>query len=121
MSPTIRPVLRRIIGLSVGFLVAIGTITAVEFRRSERSADQAWVLAGNMNAFEYCMRADGNLRAVLRNNDAFGWRCMGRRNGIWGFETVDVALACVQQYGPKARAETSDSSDPMSWRCLVRT
>lgn len=108
---------RRLLGFAVGFAAAIGIILATEL--SSNTARSGEVL-GRLDVQEYCRANDEPLDAALRTDDAFGWRCVGRRNGIWGFEEVDFDAACRSQYGSRARAVSTDREAADSWQCVIR-
>jgi hypothetical protein len=117
MAERSRALVRRVIGFVVGFTTALAIIVATEV---SRNADTAAVrVVGDLDVFEYCRTGDFELEAALRDEDAFGWRCVGRRNGIWGFEEVDFHDACRSQHGDTAIARTDDPSSPYAWHCVV--
>ncbi|CAN5496671.1 hypothetical protein BH23ACT3_BH23ACT3_15290 [soil metagenome] len=112
-----RALLRRLIGFSVGFGAALAIIVATEFSRSQTPVDSRVV--GDLDVFEYCRGGEFQLEAALRQDDAYGWRCVGRRNGIWGFDEVDFDDACRVQHGPDAAAVTDDPQSPYAWQCTL--
>lgn len=117
MTPTPHALVRRLLGFAVGFAAALGIIAATELGADTSTRGE---VLGHLDIAAHCRAADEPLDAALRSEDAFGWRCIGRRNGIWGIERVDVDAACRQQYGPRARAVTTDVDEPNSWTCVAR-
>lgn len=108
---------RRVLGFAVGFIAALGIILVTELSgNTPRSGE----LLGRLDVTAHCRQGDEPLEAALRSDDAYGWRCVGRRNGIWGFEEVDFDAACRNQYGRRARATTTDPESPDAWQCVVR-
>jgi hypothetical protein len=107
----------RALGFAVGFAGALVTIGAADWA-GERDLVEEYV-AGELDFFAYCRAQDPDLSAAIYTNDARGWRCQGRRNGIWGRDEIDVNAACRQQYGPEARAVASDPASPYSWTCVL--
>jgi hypothetical protein len=63
----------------------------------------------------YCQDGWG-LHAILRTQDAYGWRC-----GADGHEDQNVSMddACQQQYQPAARSRYKSFTDPASWVCYI--
>ena len=116
MGRTQHALLRRLIGFAVGFSVAIGIIVVTEL--SGNTPRRGEVL-GRLDVTAYCRQGDEPLDAALRTEDAHGWRCVGHRNGIWGFEEVDFDAACQDQFGDRARAQTTDLQAADSWQCIV--
>jgi hypothetical protein len=112
-----RALLRRLIGFSVGFTAAVTIIVATEFSRNSATAERRVV--GELDVFEYCRGGEFQLEAALRQDDAYGWRCVGRRNGIWGFDEVDFDDACRIHHGPDAAAVTDDPQSPYAWQCTL--
>lgn len=108
---------RRLLGFTVGFATALGIIVVTE--ASDNILRRGEVL-GSLDVAAYCRQAEVPLEPALREPDAYGWRCVGRRNGIWGFEEVDFDAACRHQYGDRARAVTTDRQSADSWTCVVR-
>lgn len=115
MSERERALLRRIIGFTVGFATALVIIVATEMSRNAETV--ASETLGPLDVFEHCR--DSGLEAALRDDDAYGWRCVGRRNGIWGFDELDFDAACRRQYGDGASAATDDPTSPYAWQCLT--
>jgi hypothetical protein len=112
-----RALLRRLIGFSVGFAAALTIIVATEFSRNATPGESRVV--GDLDVFEYCRGGEFKLEAALRQDDAYGWRCVGRRNGIWGFDEVDFDDACRTRHGPEAAAVTADPQSPYAWQCIL--
>lgn len=112
-----RALLRRAIGFSVGFATALTIIVATEAGR--RSTTPVIEVVGAPDVFDYCRSGEFVLEAALRSDDADGWRCVGRRNQIWGFDPVDFDDVCRTQFGEAAWALTEDPSSPYEWRCVV--
>lgn len=114
-------VLRRVIGFVVGFAAAIAIIVATETSRNaaDERADGNFIVVGIPDVFGFCRANDAGLEAALRSNDAYGWACVGRRNGIWGFEGIDLTEACRLQFGPSSTAATDDPDSPYGWTCVV--
>lgn len=108
---------RRMIGFGVGFATALVIIVATDMSRNVDTA--ATRVLGDLDVFEYCRTGEFELEAALLEEHADGWRCVGRRNGIWGFDEVDFDDACRRQHGERATASTSDPSSPYSWQCVT--
>lgn len=117
MSEQERALLRRVFGFVVGFAAALTIIVATEISRNA-DTDATRVL-GDLDVFEYCRSGEFELEAALLAYDARGWRCVGRRNGIWGFDEVDFDEACRRQHGERAQAVTGDPASPYSWQCVA--
>lgn len=108
---------RRLLGFAVGFATALGIIVVTE---ASGNIPRRGEVLGSLDVAAYCRQTEEPLEPALREQDAYGWRCVGRRNGIWGFEEVDYDAACRSQYGRRARATTTDPESPDSWTCVMR-
>lgn len=108
---------RRIIGFAAGFTITLGIIVATELSTNRPNSGE---LLGPLDLVAYCDQGDEPLMAALRTEDAYGWRCVGRRNGIFGFDEIDFDAACRHQYGRHARAVTNNPDAADSWECIVR-
>lgn len=108
--------MRRLLGFGVGFVTALGIIVATELSSNTPRSGE---VLGRLDVTAYCRAGDEPLEAALRSEDAYGWRCVGRRNGIWGFDEVDFDAACRSQYGSRARAVTTDRQSANAWQCVV--
>lgn len=117
MSERHRALLRRVIGFTVGFAAALTIIVASEMGQDAET--RASRVVGELDLFEHCRSGEFELEAALREHDAFGWRCVGRRNGIWGFDEPDFDAACREQHGDGAWAFTDDPTSPYAWQCVV--
>jgi hypothetical protein len=75
---------------------------------------------GRPNLGQYCASFD-DMHAVLRYPVTWGWRCSASavpaRGERAGDQDIDVAEACIQQYGANAISHDRDYSDPYSWYC----
>jgi hypothetical protein len=113
------PLIRGVVAFLIGFVGAFATIQAIDLASDDDSVER--VVLGALDIDAYCRSLDGDqVSAALVADTAFGWRCVGRRNGIWGQEAVDMHLACRTQFEIDAWAETVDPSDPTSWVCVIR-
>ncbi len=117
MSQRERALLRRIVGFSVGFATALVIIVATEMSWSAETV--ASRVLGPLDVFEHCRNSEFELEAALRHDDAYGWRCVGRRNGIWGLDELDFDAACREQFGEGASAVTADPASPYAWQCVT--
>lgn len=73
---------------------------------------------GGIDIDTYCKRYYNNnsYYATLIERTAWGWRCQSGRNQY----SIDLTDACKRQYNNRnARAETTNSRDPYSWRCVT--
>ena len=70
---------------------------------------------GGIDVERYCQDGWG-FHAILRMQDAYGWRC-----GADGHEDQNVSMddACRQQYQLEARSRYKSFTDPMSWVCYI--
>lgn len=70
---------------------------------------------GGIDVERYCQDGWG-LHAILRVQNAYGWRC-----GADGHEDQNVSMddACQQQYQPEARSRYKSFADPASWVCYI--
>ncbi|MEV0569222.1 hypothetical protein [Dactylosporangium sp. NPDC050588] len=66
-----------------------------------------------MDLERYCQDGWG-LHALLREPNAYGWRCGGDGRPD---QSVSVDDACLQQYGPGTRSRYGSFDDPNSWVC----
>jgi len=112
-----RALLRRLIGFSVGFVAALTIIVATELSRD--TGGSSTDVIGIPDVFEYCRSGEFELEAALRSDDADGWRCVGRRNDIWGFDPVDFDDVCRRQFGASATARSEDPASPYAWQCVT--
>lgn len=117
MAGDARALLRRLIGFSVGFTAALTIIVATELSRDTDGPSTDVI--GIPDVFEYCRSGEFALEAALRSDDADGWRCVGRRNGIWGFDPVDFDDVCHRQFGNSATAHSEDPESPYAWQCVA--
>jgi hypothetical protein len=115
------PLARGVVAFLIGFLGAVVVIQAVDLASNGGDDGEPMVL-GPLDIQAYCRNLEGDqMLAALVTDSAFGWRCVGRRNGIWGEEVVDLHQACRAQFRPGAWAETSDPAEPRSWVCVSRS
>lgn len=115
MRPRGQASLRRIVGFTAGFLIALSIILVTDASTNRPVGGE---VLGELDLMAYCDGGIDPLMAALRTDDAFGWRCVGLRNGIWGFDEIDFDAACRQQYGRRAQARTTDPEQPDSWQCV---
>lgn len=108
---------RGIIAAAVGFCGAFVVGKASELGSDDQPRPPE-VSLGRLDFLEYCRDTYGaGFTAALVAADAFGWRCAGLRNGVWGLDEIDVAAACRSQFGERSRAHTWDPDIPDSWEC----
>lgn len=117
MAVDARALLRRAIGFAVGFGVALVIVVATQLSRDAR--EPSTTVLGTLDVSEYCRSGEFELEAVLRSDDAMGWRCEGRRNGILGVDPVDFDHACQQQFGAAATAVSVDHDSPYALQCVA--
>jgi hypothetical protein len=114
-----KPLVRGVIAFLIGFVGAVVVIQAIELAREDDGVTR--VVLGSLDVNLYCRSLQGEqMLAALVADTAFGWRCVGRRNGIWGEEAVNMHEACRVQFGPEALPETVDPAEPRSWVCVLR-
>lgn len=115
------PLVRGVVAFLIGFAGALVTIQAIDLAR-ETPDESRSVVVGIPDFDAFCRQTGGSqVSAALVTADAFGWRCVGRRNNIWGLEAVDMHGACRTQFGPDSWAETTDALSSTSWLCLSRS
>jgi hypothetical protein len=113
------PLVRGVIAFLIGFAGAVVVIQAIDLAREGDDVNR--VVLGSLDVDTYCRNLEGDqMLAALVGDSAFGWRCVGRRNGIWGEEVVNVNKACRMQFLPESFAETVNPAEPRSWVCVVR-
>lgn len=113
------PLVRGALAFGVGFVGAIATIQAIDLVEDDDPV-RSRVVVGVLDVDRHCKSLEGEqLTAVLVSSDAFGWRCVGRRNGLWDREPVDFQAACRAQYGERTWAESADEGSPTSWVCVA--
>lgn len=112
MNRAARGIIAAAIGFSGAFIVGTASQLGSEGRVTPGTT------LGQLDFMRYCRETYGDgFAATLVADDAFGWRCAGRRNGVWGLDEIDVADACVTQYGRRARPHTWDPDVATSWEC----
>lgn len=103
--------------LAVGFGFAV-TTGAIALRDSVVSSSRSGDLLGALDVAAYCRKTDGpTALAINIRNDAEGWRCQSKVNGILASSDVEYDRACAVMFGSPARAESSNAAAPYSWRC----
>jgi hypothetical protein len=72
---------------------------------------------GGIDIDRHCREIHGSgSYATLIERTAWGWRCQSGSNQY----SIDLTNACKRQYNNQnARAETTNSRDPYSWRCVT--
>ncbi|QSE86819.1 hypothetical protein [Rhodococcus koreensis] len=103
--------------------VIIASMTGGGVLLSATSASAAQL--GSVNVQKYCEQnrgaLQGNVSTTRNNNDAYSWRCVYSPPppfvGSSTYRSVDMNLACRQQYSPKAWAKPLNTHDANSWRC----
>lgn len=109
---------RSLVGLVVGFLLATAAIGAVG-AAGERWRDRAPVSLGQLDLAQYCQVDRGEqMMATLLVDDADGWRCVGRRRGVWLTEEIDLDEACQVLHGSDTRALNERPGSPHHWTCV---
>ena len=107
-------------GLSIGFVGAYVAHDAAERLGSEPDRSPVAEVLGAIDYDSFCRRGETDLRAVSLTADAYGWRCSGVMNGIFGTDDIDVQEACEWQYGVAAVAFLEDADSPDGWPCVDR-
>ncbi|QHC60420.1 hypothetical protein [Rathayibacter sp. VKM Ac-2760] len=100
-------------------LISLGAALALAGGLSVATATPALAADYNVSIAQYCATnvpsgTGSPSIATNINNRWDGWRC-ATRVGLTG---VNVALACQQQYGPRATAVTVNIS-ASGWRCRL--
>jgi hypothetical protein len=106
-----------VVGLGIGFAV----VEIADEVREDGAADPADVrVAGTPDFIGYCRSQNTELPdASVVSNDAWGWRCVGVRNGVFGRDEIVVDDVCILQFGSDARAELVNAASPDGWQCVV--
>jgi hypothetical protein len=104
------------IAVTAGFSVATA---AIEITSRIHSAEHAGTKLGRLDLRDFCTKAygDGALAINLRN-DAVGWKCSAKVNGIVSGYDIDYDQACAQMYDSPAYASSYDISWAYSWECF---
>ncbi|MGK7901768.1 MAG: hypothetical protein AB4352_10205 [Hormoscilla sp.] len=72
---------------------------------------------GGVNLNKYCQNRFNNprARAVLVQNNAWGWRCQLGQDKV----SISMDNACKIQYNnQRAYSRATNPSDPYSWKCF---
>lgn len=88
------------------------------------SPDHGEHILGGVDVERYCQE-NFHLHAVLREDNAYGWRCNSNPNFTSGVRSDDTGVsmtdACRQEYGrTDAYDQYGSFRDPYSWKCYYR-
>lgn len=88
------------------------------------SPDHGEHILGGVDVERYCQQ-NFDRHAVLREDDAYGWRCNSDPNFTSGVRPDDINVnmtdACRQEYGrTDAYDQYGSFQDPYSWKCYYR-
>ena len=113
------PLARFVIGGTFGFLAATGVFEAVDRFGDHQLPPQAEAaVAGRADFVRYCARDGRGMEAVRLSDDASGWRCAGRVNGMFTSEEADPVAVCHWQYGAGVEAVLIVERRPDGWWCV---
>jgi hypothetical protein len=105
-----------VIAAALGFSAAYVVGSASQLGSQQRPVEIE--VLGELDLARYCRERYGpNMSVTLVAENSFGWRCAGRRNGLWGTDAIDLGEACRTQYGPRARPR-DDPDTPYGWVCV---
>ena len=103
--------------LAVGFGFGV-TTGAIAVRDSVLATDHRGEKLGTLDVAAFCRKRHGAAAiAIDIRNDAIGWRCQTKTNGIIASADVDYDKACSAMFGPPAHAQSSDIKWAYSWLC----
>jgi hypothetical protein len=106
-----------VIGLGIGLLVIE---VADQVSGDDDTETDATRVAGSPDFIAYCrVQNVDRPEASVTSNDAWGWRCVGVRNGVFGADEIVVDDVCADQFAPDARARLVDPASPDGWQCVV--
>lgn len=107
------PLVRLVVGLSVGFAGAVAVVWAIDLLGDEAGVVAFETTAGAPDFTAYCAAQGLEARAI--GDMAPTWVCVGVRDGSWSSTPIDVRAVCAEQY-QGARASGSPSA---GWRCVA--
>jgi len=103
------------LALLIGFALGTALLTGFNLRPDPQGDP-----LGELDFFGYCRTAYApTTRAVLYDNDAFGWRCQVF-DPLFATLEIDVSAACSLLYDTPALAATGDPGSPYRWGCYRR-
>jgi hypothetical protein len=112
------PLVRLVVGLSIGFFGAMATFFIVDRYGDDTPLGSVDVL-GEPDYDRYCGQRPGELEAKVIQQEADGWRCIGLIDGFFVEEELDADTVCKWQFGVEADGDVVDESDPDGWRCIA--
>jgi hypothetical protein len=109
------------LGIGLGFAV-IELAQQVDDDDRPPVADEPVRIVGAPDFIAWCRtqnvdRAD----ATVITSDAWGWRCVGIRNGMFGYDEIVTDEVCRDQFGADAIAQLVNAESPTGWQCVVPT
>lgn len=110
------PLVRLLVGVSVGFLGAVTTVAAIGWL--DPGDDIGLIVSadvqGEPDFGSYC--AERSLQAIEIGLEGDRWRCVGRVNGFWTHVQVSVDDVCREQYAASTARRQDDL--PLGWACV---
>ncbi|MCU1504098.1 MAG: hypothetical protein JWM12_3452 [Ilumatobacteraceae bacterium] len=111
--------MKRILRSAAALLFGFGVTIAALGVSAKVSEDKNGSYIGKLDFQRYCQLTYGTTAgAYAVAQDAYGWRCATRPNGLFTPRQIVADLACEKLYGTPSHAQTFDATWLFSWECF---